>query len=84
MTQYKPQPFQSSNLSPEVADYLAKEFNKIAASFYGINNILLPELNVAPEKPREGMVVLADGTNWNPGSGAGFYGYYSGAWNKLG
>lgn len=39
---------------------------------------------VAPTKPRDGMVVLADGTSWNPGSGGGFYGYRAGAWRFLG
>ena len=41
-------------------------------------------LNVAPSKPREGMVRGADGTHWNPGSGQGVYVYYNSAWNKLG
>jgi hypothetical protein len=41
-------------------------------------------LHAEPERVREGMVVLADGTDWNPGSGAGFYGYYGSAWVKLG
>ena len=40
-------------------------------------------LNVEPSRPREGMIVHADGTNWNPGAGAGFYGYTSGSWTKL-
>lgn len=40
--------------------------------------------NVAPDKPELGDIRLADGTNWNPGAGIGFYGYHSGAWNKLG
>lgn len=40
--------------------------------------------NHPPAKPREGMIVGADGTNWNPGSGKGIYAYYSGAWNYLG
>lgn len=44
----------------------------------------LDETNVAPTKPRTGDIRLADGTDWNPGSGAGFYGYYGGAWVKLG
>lgn len=26
-----------------------------------------------PEKVRKGMLVLADGTDWDPGSGAGLY-----------
>lgn len=46
--------------------------------------ILLPELFVAPQKPRNGLVVFADGTTWNPGAGAGIYAYYGGIWNHLG
>lgn len=48
------------------------------------NGIVLQKLNAAPAKTIEGAVVFADGANWNPGAGAGFYGYHSGAWNKLG
>ena len=39
--------------------------------------------HVAPTKPREGMLVYADGTDWNPGSGAGYYVYYAGAWHAM-
>jgi len=39
--------------------------------------------HVAPPKPREGMLVYADGTDWNPGSGAGYYVYYAGAWHPM-
>lgn len=39
--------------------------------------------NVVPVRPIEGMVRIADGTNWDPGSGAGMYLYLGGAWNKL-
>lgn len=46
------------------------------ASFYVVQNS-------APEKPREGMIRFADGTNWNPGSGRGLYQYVSTAWVKL-
>jgi hypothetical protein len=31
----------------------------------------------------EGLVAFANGTDWNPGSGAGLYEYRGGAWNKL-
>ena len=44
----------------------------------------LEMLHKAPVKYRDGTIVLADGTNWNPGAGAGYYGYHSGVWNKLG
>ena len=69
---------------PELETYLAQEFRRIAESFLNIEEIILVELNVEPEKPRDGMIALADGTNWNPGSGAGMYGRIAGAWVKLG
>lgn len=40
-------------------------------------------LYVAPTKPREGMIVIADGTKWNPGAGAGTYVYRAAAWRKM-
>jgi len=41
--------------------------------------------NVAPEKPRQGMIRYADGSNWNPnGTGEGIYFFNSGGtWVKL-
>ena len=33
---------------------------------------------------RDGMIVYADGTSWDPGSGEGIYAYYGAAWNFLG
>lgn len=62
-------------------DYVYRELRRLEAE---LRLPQLPELSVAPTKPRAGMIALADGTNWNPGSGAGFYGYYGGAWVKLG
>lgn len=43
----------------------------------------LTQLNAAIAKPEDGMLVYADGTNWNPGSGEGIYAYYNSTWNKL-
>lgn len=40
-------------------------------------------LHVAPTKVKVGMVVYADGTDWNPGSGEGLYVYKSGGWAAL-
>jgi hypothetical protein len=39
--------------------------------------------NAAPTRYWEGMVVFADGTNWNPGSGAGLYRYTGSIWKYL-
>lgn len=46
--------------------------------------LFLDTLYASPARVFEGMIVLADGTLWNPGSGAGFYGYRGGAWRLLG
>lgn len=47
-------------------------------------SVTLQELHAEPDKYRDGMVVFADGTDWNPGSGRGAYIRYGAAWNKLG
>lgn len=61
------------------------EFQRIAQALQEQNEVLrLGTTYVAPSKPRAGDIRLADGTQWDPGSGAGFYGYYGGAWVKLG
>lgn len=40
---------------------------------------------VAPTKPRAGMLVYADGTSWNPGSGEGVYRFsLAAAWVYIG
>lgn len=62
-------------------EYVYRELRRLEEE---LKLLQLPELSVEPKKPRVGMIVLADGTNWNPGAGAGFYGYYGGAWVKLG
>lgn len=40
-----------------------------------IEHPILPIHYVAPDKPRLGQIVFADGTSWNPGSGRGVYCY---------
>ena len=44
----------------------------------------LEVLHAAPARIKNGRVVEADGTDWDPGSGAGTYILRSGAWVKLG
>lgn len=43
----------------------------------------LDVLENEPTSPQNGMVAYADGSNWDPGAGEGFYGYENGAWVKL-
>ena len=76
-------PMQVPNDRAQLPGFLLQELQNIARST-DASIAHLSELNKAPAKPRAGMVVLADGTNWNPGSGAGFYGYRAGVWHFLG
>lgn len=69
--------------SAEIPRYLAEEFQRLASILITAPSRQLEFLNVAPAKPRDGMIAGADGTNWNPGAGKGIYCYYSGSWNKL-
>lgn len=65
--------------------YLNNELLKIEESLISQKDLLsLSTTNVAPSKVDDGDIRFADGTDWNPGAGAGIYAYYSGAWNKLG
>lgn len=44
----------------------------------------LKTLHAAPKRIFDGMLVLADGTDWDPGSGAGLYARRAGAWVFIG
>ena len=80
---YAPDPIASDAKLPEFITYTMRELQRLS----GVLEVALAReiefLNVAPDKPREGMIRGADGTNWNPGGGKGVYAYHSGAWNKL-
>lgn len=64
----------------ELMRFLKEELQAIADA---MQDTTIEFRNVAPAKPREGMLYGADGTNWNPGGGKGVYCYYGGAWTKL-
>lgn len=65
--------------------FLAEELRRISASLQELEvpKIILTIVYKEPAKRKEGMIVNADGTYWNPGSGAGLYQYLSSAWVKL-
>ena len=60
-------PMQVPNDPAQLPGFLLQELQNIARST-DTSIAHLSELNKAPAKPRAGVVVLADGTNWNPGS----------------
>ena len=58
-----------------------RELQKVAESITSVHQHEV--LHRAPENPRRGLVVFADGTDWNPGGGEGLYVYLSTGWSKL-
>lgn len=82
---YTPNNPPTTESSAEILSYLHTEFLKISEALTTIQmGMFLDELHAAPAKPRDRMIVIADGTDWNPGSGAGVYVYRGGAWHFLG
>jgi len=69
-----------------IPSYISSAFNKLESILKKptIRTIEWDILHAAPDKPRPGMEVYADGTNWNPGLGEGKYIYTSAlVWSKL-
>lgn len=77
---YEPTPY----LGGDIGEYLSRELQNIAqAANDAIDTLRFTVLNVAPPKPRAGDTARADGTNWNPGDGAGLFTYVGSAWKPV-
>ena len=74
--------FAPAQTSPEMRRFLDEELKRIAERI-NLTFLQLPILGEEPDKRENGVIIYADGTSWNPGSGEGFYGYENGAWVKL-
>lgn len=72
-------------------EWLHAELQRIAQEMMKAHILTFDKLSDEPERPREGMVACADGTNWHPKSGSfsstasssGLFLYINGAWSKL-
>ena len=64
--------------------YIQDELGYISSAIEQQSLGYLDVTTTAPDKPRQGMIRYADGSNWNPSGGEGIY-YYnsSGTWTKL-
>jgi len=63
--------------------YVLDNFRRISDAFVTVESPTIPSLISEPEFPVEGQLAIADGTGWNPGSGAGTYVYRNAQWRKL-
>lgn len=75
---YRPNPPPAAG---DLVRYTSQELQRVASALG--REVRLDVLTAAPRGAQNGMIVYADGTIWNPGSGEGFYGYQAGAWVKL-
>lgn len=63
--------------------YLQEEWGRYEK--YRSTSVRVDTFNKEPTEIFEGMIVVADGTDWDPTTeGAGFYGRLNGAWVRLG
>lgn len=68
----------------QLVTFLRAELLRVEQAMSGKRDVVKFEiLHAAPAKFEEGDVVYADGTDWNPASGAGLYKRTSGAWVAL-
>jgi hypothetical protein len=63
--------------------WVESEFESIARALNDTIVIQLQPVFRDVVKPRDGMLVYADGVSFNPGAGAGVYERRGGAWHKL-
>lgn len=80
---YRPNENTSISTVEDLLAYVQDELRAIAAEFAETTALDLRTTHVEPKRPRDGMIVSADGTDWDPGSGAGIYAYLGGTWTKL-
>ena len=85
VTLYEPGP-----LPEEVEDlgmYVVTELKRLGDTMFNQATFRLERVHAEPERPREGDVRYADGTDWNPGFGEGIYFFKKGSpgsWVLLG
>jgi len=74
-----------SRVVPEKYDpkYFEEEFAALTKALLEQTALELRPTGQVPVRPREGMIVYADGTNWNPGGGEGPYVYRNGVWKQF-
>ena len=80
---YHPDDFVGAEEDELILKWLRSEFERISAAFESAPMTFIDTFHVEPDKPREGMIVVADGTDWDPGFGAGSYLFLNGAWQPM-
>jgi hypothetical protein len=80
---YNPRELPDEGDVGELRQWLREELRILSKSLNETTEVDLRASKSAPTRPREGMIVHADGNAWNPGSGAGTYRFQNGLWVKV-
>lgn len=80
---YSPQPPISVSTLEEMRSWLNEELRSIALAINETQVVDLRPSFKAPDRLRDGVMVYADGTNFNPGSGEGPYIWDGAAWKYM-
>lgn len=67
----------------DLPEYLDRELRRISFAIFALAEGFFGKIHVEPVKKRDGLVVYADGTDFNPGGGEGIYARIAGAWVKM-
>lgn len=78
---YRPNRLSAEFTVSEVEDELQLIADALA-SLESDRLYLVPQIS-EPFRAKEGTIAVADGTEWNPGAGAGIYEYKGATWVKL-
>lgn len=79
---YSPKPYLGSDLAG-LSQYLQEELQAISRDQQETQALDLRAVHAEPKKPRRGMIVYADGVDWDPGSGPGAYSWSGSVWTFL-
>jgi hypothetical protein len=77
--------FKNSELR-NLAAWASRQLYRLSNEQQISNFVILAKQYKAPDKPQDGQIAYADGTEWNPGSGRGAYRYDAtgSTWQLLG
>lgn len=79
------QPLIGATKDIALARWVREHFERLQTHLQAPQDALaLRVLHAEPVRYSEGVLVLADGSDWDPGSGAGLYIRRGGAWVHLG
>ena len=82
MPRYEPSLPRGDRLE-DIHAFLMQELDAIQRAFVEQREVDLIVSYRVPERPRDGMIVFADGTSWDPGQGRGLYVYDGSTWELV-